>query len=282
MTSIGHAIKITETHVDDLDQHDHAIDSIIANDCTGLIVRNALPHAMVERGCAQLLSPELGIDWMSPNAGMHGGEVRTIGEAATPCFTAFQGPDSNRYAASAANHDGWTENIFGKDHPTPHLKRIFSRLFGGRAAAPALTLDGRAWAPFNYRALDPDEQIYAHHDNHYALPLYDELEPALDRDVLLSWFVTLQPSEHNGELIIYGLWGSDPNPPMLPTRFLDIEVLEREFARCAVKHRAGDLVIFDSGRHVHRVSPVVGDAVRLTMGGFLTVRKDRQALAFWS
>ena len=96
----------------------------------------------------------------------------------------------------------------------------------------------------------------------------------------MSWFVTLQPAEHDGELIIYGLWGSDPNPPMLPTRFVDTAALERDYHRCAVPLQAGDLVIFDSGRHVHRVTPVGGQQPRLTFGGFLTVDSDRTQLAF--
>ena len=106
--------------------------------------------------------------------------------------------------------------------------------------------------------------------------------PRFDRETLLSWFVTLQPAEAQGALTIYGLWGSDPDPPMLPSRFLDIEVLENDYEKRTLSLQAGDLVIFDSGRHVHRVTPVEGTRARLTLGGFMTFDRTRAELAFWS
>ena len=104
------------------------------------------------------------------------------------------------------------------------------------------------------RPRDPGVQIYSHHDNHYGLGIYEHLDSRYDCGALLSWFVTLQPAESGGQLIVYGLWGSDPNPPMLPTRFLDTEVLERDYVRYTFDLHAGDMIIFNSGRHVHRVS----------------------------
>ena len=80
---------------------------------------------------------------------------------------------------------------------------------------------------------------------------------------------------------MYGLWGSDPNPPMLPTRFLDTAALERDYDRHVFNLRTGDMVIFDAGHHVHRVSPVEGDRARLTFGGFLTPDIDRTHIGFW-
>ena len=46
--------------------------------------------------------------------------------------------------------------------------------------------------------------------------------------------------------------------------------------------RAGDMVIFDSGRHVHRVTPVEGIDPRYTLGGFLTVDHQSTEIANWS
>ena len=69
---------------------------------------------------------------------------------------------------------------------------------------------------------------------------------------------------------------------VLLLRFLDTAALERDFARKVVELNAGDMVIFDSGRHVHRVSPVVGARPRVTLGGFLTADVARSRVAYWS
>jgi hypothetical protein len=278
----GHPITILDIDVDEMGAHGHLLDEIFRTERSGAVIRRAFSEDMVRGAVTQLTSTQLADEWASPNRGMPGGEIRTIGDAATPTFTSLGGPTAARYAASTAQHEGWTQAIFGDAHPTPCLQHIFSTLFGGRpAAAPTFAPDSD-WAPFNYRALDPGVQIYSHHDNHYGLQIYQNMASALDRSTILSWFVTLQPAEQNGNLILYGLWGSDPNPPMLPTRFLDTEALERDFQREVLDLRAGDLVIFDSGRHVHRVSPVEGALPRLTVGGFLTADVERTRLAFWS
>ena len=277
----GHPIKLIDINIDEVASHGHLIEEMLAAKLTGVVVRGAFPEQLVNEAVANLESDDLGDAWDAPNAGMTGGEIRTIGDAATPTFTAFRGPSAQRYADSARRHERWTQAIFKDEHPTPHLQRIFSGLFQGRAAAAPAFEDGVSWAPYNYRALDPNVQIYSHHDNHYGLEIYQHLDERFDRGALLSWFITLQPAELAGQLVIYGLWGSDPNPPMLPTRFLDTEILERDFKRSILDLRAGDLVIFDSGRHVHRVTPVEGARPRLTLGGFLTADVDRTQLAFW-
>ena len=92
----------------------------------------------------------------------------------------------------------------------------------------------------------------------------------------------LRPAGQGGTLKLYGLWGSDPNPPLLPTRFLDTSVLEREFKSESVTLDAGDLVVFNSGKYVHRVTPVEGTLARVTMGGFATVDRQRTHLVYWS
>ena len=269
-------------HRDELNQHGDRLESIFRGELTGVVVEDALPAEMVARAVRTLESPEASPDWGSPNKGMPGGELRTIGAAATPTFTALRGPDSDTYAASAAQHSRWTHSIFGDADATGTIDAVLSGLFGNRPAGPPAFSGESSWIPYNYRALDPGVQIYSHHDNHYGLAIYEHLDAAYDRSTLLSWFVTLQAPTAGGELVVYGLRGSDPNPPMLPTRFLDTAALEREYLRDVVPLQAGDLVVFDSGRHVHRVTPVGGDSARLTLGGFLTPAQDRSRLAFWS
>lgn len=273
----GHPITFDEIPWDAVDGD--LISNIYDAGRTGVVVRGAFPEdlraATVER-----LNGDL--KWDFPNQGMRGGEIRVIGDAATPTFTALRGPSVERYGDNAAQHGGRANAVFGDPVvATRTVAERLSALFGGRPAAPPAFDDSVSWAPFNVRALDPGEQIYSHHDDHFGLAVYEKMDATLDRSTVLSWFVTLEAPESGGELVIYGLWGSDPNPPMLPTRFLDTAALEAGYHKHVCDLRAGDLIVFDAGRHVHRVTPVEGDRARLTFGGFLTVDPERSRLAFW-
>jgi hypothetical protein len=279
-THSGHPLAFVEVDVDRIDEQSHAIEAIYDARRTGVVVRGAFPPELVAAAVARL-----GADagWTSPNRGMRGGEIRTIGDAATPTFTHLRGPSDELYHESAAQHAARTEAVFGDaEAPTRRVQWLLSRLFAGRPAAPPAFEEGLSWAPYNFRALDPGQQIYTHHDSHYGLSLYQRMDAALDRATLLSFFVTLQAPEGGGRLVVYGLWGNDPDVPMLPTRFIDTAAIEARFEKRALDLGAGDLVIFDAGRHVHRVTPIEGERPRLTFGGFLTLAKDRSRLAFWS
>ncbi|MEE2787145.1 MAG: 2OG-Fe(II) oxygenase [Myxococcota bacterium] len=273
---------MTEVSVETLSERPELLDHLLTAQQSVVVIRNALPMEIVEAGVTGLSAAENNGLWRFPNKGMTGGEIRTIGAAATPTFTAFRGPEPGAYEESARGQAARVAQIFGSRHPTPWIESVFSTMLNSPNVSPPQFGKDSQWLPYNLRALDPGEQIYAHHDNHYGLAIYDALDQRFDRRHLLSWFVTLQAPESGGELVIYGLWGSDPNPPLLPSRFLDIEVLERDYRRCAVTMAPGDMVIFDSGRHVHRVTPVGGQRARYTLGGFLTVDHHRTELAYWS
>lgn len=281
-TPAGHPITFRVIEADALPQHGDAIEEIYAARLTGVIVRGAFPEASRAAAVERMTSAALAPAWSSPNAGMRGGEIRVIGDAATPTFTFLRGPTPGYYAENAARFAERTRLIFGDAQPTDALGGLLSALYGGRPAAPPTFDEKLSWAPCNYRALDPGQQIYTHHDDHYGLEVYRHLPRNLARETILSYFVTLQAPDAGGELVVYGLWGSDPNPPMLPTRFIDTAALEKGYLKETVELGDGDLIVFDAGRYVHRVTPVEGARPRLTVGGFLTVDVEGTHLAYWS
>ena len=286
----GHPILHETLHVSQLSQNNPSstsskLEELYQADLSLLIVKEAFSPAYVKVATHNLTSSLTQSWWLSPNKGMQGGELRTIGHAATPTFTAFGGPKIEDYLSSIHHHPQRSSLIFETESssfdPTQHLISLFEALGSGKANPPSFNQDS-TWLPFNYRALDPSVQIYSHHDQHYRLPIYSHLDDTYDRSAILSWFITLQPAQEGGELILYGLWGDDPNPPMLPTRFLDTNVLENEYLKYTPNLEIGDLVIFNSSCHVHRVSPVQKNRPRYTLGGFLTLSHDRSKIAFWS
>lgn len=278
----GHPIRFVEIGAAELPHNDHLIEAIYGAKLTGVVVRGALSEATRAAAAGRLGSPALEDRWGAPNAGMKGGEIRTIGDAATPTFTHLRGPSPELYAASAARFAENTRAVFGDGDIVDQIADTLGGLFGKRPAGPPKLSDTLSWSPCNYRALDPGEQIYTHHDDHYGLAVYESMPADLDRSGLLSWFYTLQAPDAGGALVVYSLWGCDPNPPMLPTRFLDTAALERDYDKAVIDLEDGDLVVFDAGRHVHRVTPIEGTRPRLTTGGFLTLAEDRSRLAFWS
>lgn len=269
-----------ETSPEALGAHGNILEQIHRGERTGVVVRGAFPAALVQAGVEHLADSTA---WTSPNRGMPGGEIRTIGDAATPTFTHLRGPPVDLYAESAHSHAERSRAVFGDaEAPLARVKALLSGLAGGVPAEPPHFDATHAWAAFNFRALDPGQQIYAHHDDHYGLAVYERMAADLDRATLLSFFITLQAPEGGGELVVYGLKGKDPDVPYLPTRFIDTAAVEARFAPRRLTFAAGDLVVFDAGRHVHRVSPIEGARPRLTFGGFLTLALDRSRVAFWS
>lgn len=276
----GHPLSHCELDAAELAANPEILTDLFEAKTTAVVVRGAVPQA--GELAARINDAGLADLWASPNQGMPGGELKVIGEAATPTFTKMQGPSVEQYGQAAHSHAATMARVFGELEPTAQINALFSGLSGGRPAAPARFDAEVPWSPYTVRALGPGQQIYSHHDMHYWLSVYTRLPEDLDRTSLLSWFVTVQAPEGGGELAVYGLWGSDPNPPMLPTRFLDTQALEDRFGKHVFNLRAGDLLVFDSGRHVHRVTPVEGGRPRLTLGGFMTLAKDRGRAAYWS
>jgi hypothetical protein len=276
----GHPVRMVSVDRASLTEPTDLLSQLFDARVSGIVIRNVFSEGSMSNAVHGLEG--LSTEWQSPNQGMVGGEIRTIGAAATPTFTSFAGPESAGYLDSQSHHQTWVNRIFTQSNPTADVGAVFSALNGGKVAHPPKFGDQGEWLPYNFRSLEPGHEIYAHHDNHYRLSIYDNLDQSYDRGIILSWFVVLRPSTAGGALKLYGLWGSDPNPPVLPTRFLDAQVLDEAYICETVDLSAGDMVVFNSGKHVHRVSQVQSDESRVTMGGFATVDTGRSHLVFWS
>ena len=280
----GSPITLVECELHELEQYSQALSAMKNEKCTAIIVRNAFSKVLMQKACAQLASDKIQAQLKSPNQGMPGGELLTLGAAATPTMTALNGPSSEVYIESAQHAQEWEKTIFGEVNVSSKVAEIISQLNQKKPAqaAPFQTDDLGDWLPFNYRILPPNTQIYAHHDMHYRLPIYDLLADGYNQQQLLSWFITGQESLQGGELILYGLRSDDPNPPILPSRFVDIAALEKDYYKQSLHLKVGDFVIFNSGLHVHRVSSVQQEQSRITFGGFATFALDQSHMIYWS
>ena len=54
-----------------------------------------------------------------------------------------------------------------------------------------------------------------------------------------------------------------------------------QLSSVAFSLNAGDLMVVDSGRYLHRITPVVGQKIRWTACSFMAHAKDRNAVYCW-
>ena len=154
---------------------------------------------------------------------------------------------------------------------------------GGKPAlTPPEAGPREAFAPYTLRLLREGHGIGVHHDHHFSLKIYEALRADADDSRVLSFITPLSLPIAGGELIVYGLTLDNPDKPALPNGRWDHLAIERRFDCAVLTPAVGDLVIFASGRCLHRVAPVVGDRPRVTLGGFLALVRYRDRVLYWS
>ncbi len=137
------------------------------------------------------------------------------------------------------------------------LLEILSGTSVRRAAA-----DGSAFGGWNIRVLPPGGEI-ARHAGHMFFDWagYGALGDEFDRRTQLSFYVVIAPPDQGGGLEVEPLDGGDTESFSLA---------------------AGDMVLFDEGRHMHRVDHVRGARRRITIGGFLGYHPATDCWVNWA
>ena len=197
----GSPITLVECELHELEQHAQALSAMRDEECTAVIVRSAFSNELMQKACTQLYSDQIQAQLKSPNQGMPGGELLTLGAAATPTMTALNGPSNEVYLESAQHAQEWEKTIFGGVNISSKIAKVMSMLNHNKPAqaAPFQANEQGRWLPFNYRILPPNTQIYAHHDMHYRLPIYKLLADGYNQKQLLSWFITGQEAFEGGD-----------------------------------------------------------------------------------
>lgn len=162
------------------------------------------------------------------------------------------------------------------------LGGLLEALAGARPLARPSARDGRPYALFTVRRLPVGGRIPPHAENEQLLRApYRELGPELDPTVVLSWYLTLARAERGGELAVYPIAFASLDRASFRHEHSDAEGLVRGAAPHLVAPCAGDLLVFDGGRHVHEVMPVRGERARWTLGGFAARSRDGSKVLAW-
>jgi hypothetical protein len=159
---------------------------------------------------------------------------------------------------------------------------VLSALDGGRAfiAAPGPQPDER-YMFTTLRAHLEHGFIPPHFDNEVRLrPSYRHLAGLVDAHIV-SFVLTFDPGEQDGALEVFDLRCEPQQARLLND---DHAVAQPDTARLAsVSFRLdpGDLIVLDSGRYLHRLSPVQGRRTRWTACSFMARALSADAMYCW-
>jgi hypothetical protein len=193
-------------------------------------------------------------------------------------------PTLKDYLRAAARFREETLPVFAGMEPfESRIERLFRSVAGGRAVKLARYSDGRAYTPATIRILPEGGQLAPHCGNEmFNRPSYTHLHSIVDEYDQISYFLTLQEAEEGGGLIIYSLkWSDVGSDHILPDGRSNVGALLGEAEWMEVRPSAGDVLMFDGGRYLHRVDWVKG-RTRWTMGGFLMFDRSGESVLYWA
>lgn len=156
---------------------------------------------------------------------------------------------------------------------------ILSALDHGRAfvAAPG-PWPGQRYMFTTLRAHQEGGYIPPHFDNEYTLrPSYRHLRSVAEPHTV-SFVLTLAMAEGGGALEVYELT-RDPEDGMPVSRAAKLQTGGLRSA--ALRIPPGAMILLDSGRYLHRVTPVQGARKRWTACSFMALSRQRDAMYCW-
>jgi hypothetical protein len=281
------ALILREIHAADLARHPAALQSLFDGETDGLLVRGLFDPALMARVAQRIDEGRVPRRIMGDQAGLP--EVPfTVGQAIVGVAD-----ELDDYFADAALQSERIRQLFAEEADfEAQIAEALSTLGGGlpvqRAHGPA----GEPCPTATIRVLPEGAEIGVHVDNSFLhMPRARHLHRLVDTRGQLSYFVPLSVPEAGGELMVYTLqWAAAklfmPDVAQASANVWlegsEVHDLVTRFEHGVFAPGVGDLLIFDGGRHFHRVSKVVGPTLRRTIGGFLGLAPAHDALYVWS
>jgi hypothetical protein len=240
----------------------------------GCVLRNVWPAAEVERFVAALSSPDAPI---APGRQEHYGGLE-FGRALV-----VSQPQSDEYFAAATDLRRACEDL---RFPFERVcAAVLTQLDGARSARSPRDTRGRQYGFATVRVIPPGGQIDVHCEGETVdFTAMADLARQLEGRAQLSFYTLLAAPERGGELRVYPLRfneGDGARLARLSRRGAEVESLCEKYGWVTPRVGVGDLLIFDSGRHYHRVTAVEGTRARWTMGGFLGRASEDSAILYW-
>lgn len=263
--------------VKDTVHHSNALREIYDGTRGGMVVRGVYSKDEMARVVARLESSQQNFPQMLLPASQKSYFLGLCLEGGDPTL--------KDYLHAAARFREETLPVFeGMEPFESRIERLFHSVSGGRPVRLARYRDGRAYTPATIRILPQGGQLAPHCGNEmFNRPSYTHLHSIVDEYDQISYFLTLQEAEEGGGLIIYSLkWSEVGSDHILPDGRSNVGSLLSQAEWMEVRPTAGDVLMFDGGRYLHRVDWVRGHRTRWTMGGFLMFDQSSDNLLYWA
>ena len=193
--------------------------------------------------------------------------------------------DRTRYFQLAKKYEKINKSIFGFNI-VEKLKNIFESLSPGKLATPPIE-NGHAYTPGTFRVMTPlSGGLKAHTGNEFInLHREDGLSYLLEISHLynsMSYFIVIHEPDEGGNLNLYKLlWENTPESHKGFSGNQRDDSIFEQYEKVRIKPVIGDLIIFAGGRIWHKVDDILGQANRVTFGGFLAISKNENKVFYW-
>lgn len=266
--------KLLELRSDQAHDYAAAIPRLRDGDLTGIVVRNVYPAEFMKSITARLeahdpaflktLFPEKMKSWF------YGRNLNLMGT------------DPVTYFEQAAEFHGQMGELFADENSIPtRVMSLLSQLDAGRpySAAPGPDPD-QNYMLTTFRGHAEGGYISAHCDNEQSERDSYEHLGTLVADQMYSMVLMIGAAEGGGDLEVfdYRIEASERDGRTGATAGkIDTSAL----SSVQIKLEPGDMVIVDSGRYLHQVTPVIGQKNRWVACSFMARSLERNAVYCW-
>lgn len=274
MKALGGFLRLIEIEAADAPRHANAFDRIRSGELQAVIVNGVYAPDVLAGVVARLEAnaPEFLQTWFPEKfKSWFYGRNLNLAE-----------PTLAGYFDEAAQFARQLETLFpAGEGLASRVAGVLAWLDHGRpfVAAPG-PLPGQRYMFTTLRAHQEAGYIPPHFDNEQALrPSYAHLRSEVELH-MVSFVLTLQTAESGGALQVYDC-RCDPADAVPISRDGAPKPRVEGLASVSFRVPPGAMIILDSGRYLHRVSPVEGARKRWTACSFMALSRQREAMYCW-
>lgn len=272
--TLGGFLRVIEIDAGDVIRHADAFDRVRSGDLQAIVVHGVYPDGAIGPAIAKLERNAPGFlqTWFPEKFGAwFFGRNLNLAE-----------PGLAGYFEEAAQFEMQLEVLF------PHGLSLAARIGGLLAALdhgrPFVAAPGpRAGQRYMFTTLRAHREggyIPPHFDNEQALrPSYAHLRSLVELH-MVSFVLTLAAAESGGALEVFDL-RCEPADAVPLARDGARRPSTEGLASVAFRVPPGALIVLDSGRYLHRVSPVQGGRKRWTACSFMALSRAHEAMYCW-